>query len=408
MKMQEILNLTDLAKCCGCGACAAVCPVNAITMAAKDLGAAYPEVNAELCISCGKCQKVCVFQGELERNDGPIAVYAAASTDADLLGRSASGGVFASLAKGVIAAGGVVYGCSMEQTQSGLTPMHIGVRTEADLVKLQGSKYVQSKTYQCFSEIKTYLKSNTPVFYSGTPCQVSALKRFLKGTDTDKLFTADVVCHGTPGNALFEAYLAWLEKEEKRPITEYLFRDKSRGWGLLAKYRSSAKNKHWETWLKPECSSYYKLFLESETYRESCYQCPWANTTRVADITLGDYWGIENEHPEYLAENGGKLSVSKGISVLLVNSARGEDMVRKFGKDLVLENSDLEYAVKWNKQLTGPSTHTALREELLSVYKKEGYIGIEKLFRKKQGLHYYVRKAKNLLLNWKIKRNYEQ
>ena len=395
MKKQEILNLTDPEKCCGCGACAAACPVNAITMIAKDLGAYYPEVNMDLCISCGQCQKVCPFQAEAERSKEPMQIYAAANADQQQIKSSASGGVFAALAKSIITAGGVVYGCSMGYAEGVLTPMHIGVDTESELVKLQGSKYVQSKAYHCFPEIKAHLQKDRIVFFSGTPCQVAALKCYLKGMDTEKLFTADLVCHGTPGTELFESYISVLQDRHKGAITSFSFRDKSRGWGLLASYQWRTKNgKGKKELLRPDCSSYYSLFLSSETYRESCYSCPWANTIRVGDVTLGDYWGIENEHPEYLEENGGRLSLTTGISMLLVNSPQGKVLVEKFGKNLILENSNLVSVARQNTQLKKPSAYTSLRWELVREYENTGYPGVERLFRKRLGLRYYVRQVK--------------
>ena len=129
MEKQEILGLSDPAKCCGCGACAAACPVKAITMAAKELGAYYPEVNMDLCISCGKCRKVCVFQTQDERQAEPKKVFAAVNADNQQLRASASGGVFSALAGSVLRAGGIVYGCAMEHTENGLSPMHICVES---------------------------------------------------------------------------------------------------------------------------------------------------------------------------------------------------------------------------------------------------------------------------------------
>ena len=221
------------------------------------------------------------------------------------------------------------------------------------------------------------------------------MKNYLNGTNVENLFTADLICHGTPGTALFESYIKELENSTKGSITEFSFRDKSSGWGLLASYRLQKKNgKTTKKMLRPDCSSYYSLFLSSETYRESCYSCPWANVSRVGDVTLGDYWGIEEEHPEYLLENGGKLSAQAGISVLLVNSDQGDVLIKKHGDGLILENSELHRAVKWNKQLSRASTHSELRNELVCSYDIRGYKGVDKLFRKKQGVRYYVRYAK--------------
>ena len=404
MEKQEILGLTNPAQCCGCGACAAACPVNAITMVAKDLGAYYPEVNTELCISCGKCRKVCIFQSEDKLQNMPLQTYAAANADPVQQKKSASGGVFAALAQQILAKGGVASGCAMETVDGILTPMHIAVERVEDLPKLQGSKYVQSKTVHCFPTVKKHLQKGRPVFFSGTPCQVAALKHYLGDKNTENLYTADLICHGTPGTELFRGYIAYLQKQKHGNITEFSFRDKSLGWGLMAGYGYQKKRggkKH--SLLNPRLSSYYTLFLGSEIYRESCYTCPWAQHARVGDVTLGDYWGVETEQPDCLTENGGKLSVKAGISVLLVNTPQGEELLDRYGDKLVLVSSELERAARQNRQLHSPSQHTALRKEYEACYAKDGYYGIEKLFRKKLGIRYYVRYVKSKIKEFRAK-----
>lgn len=395
---QQILSRESDAQCCGCGACEAVCPVNAIKMIPQEFGALYPYVDDQKCIGCRQCERVCVFKADEPRNGAPSNVYAAVCSDSGVLEKSASGGVFASLAQYFLAQKGVVYGCSMELRDNKLVPLHVGVDSAGDLYKLQGSKYVQSNVSHCFREIKEYLKQGRKVLFSGTPCQVAAMKSFLSNVETDNLYTVDLICHGTPGTALFQEYIALLEKQKKGKVNAFSFRDKCYGWGLTASFEyvtgRSIKKKQV---LTPETSSYYSLFLRSETYRESCYSCPWAKQERVGDITLGDYWGVEAEHPEYLTENGGKLNVQSGVSQVIVNTPKGAQLLDICGGGIVLEKSDIQKAAKWNRQLSEPSSHTEERDSILRCYRQNGYAGVEKHFRKQAGIKYYVRILKNKL-----------
>lgn len=382
-------------QCCGCGSCVLACPTGAIKMVPRELGCLYPEIDTRKCVNCRRCEQVCAFAGEEKRNQTAPRTLAAAAKDGAILKRSASGGVFAALAHRFIDAGGVVYGCSLETVDGLLSPVHIGVQDHGEVAKLQGSKYVQSSLGTVFEEIRQLLKEGRIVLFSGTPCQVDALKHFVKGTDTSNLYTVDIICHGVPSAELFRKYLKTLESPQKKKITAFYFRDKSRGWGLQASYMYQRKNGAVKTQKLPSgLSSYYSFFLQSETYRESCYSCPYANAARVGDITIGDFWGIEQEHPRYLRENGGKFSVRDGISAILVNGPHGEELIAAFGDALEQETSGLESVARWNSQLRGPSVHSGVRWELAVAYDAEGYSGVERIFRQRLGIRYPVRKIK--------------
>ena len=392
MKKKTMLMELNKQECCGCGTCVLVCPQRAITMSCGELGSLYPQINAEQCIACGLCERNCAYlQKESDRENGPIRAFAASMTDKETLRRSASGGVAAALSQTFVEKGGAVVGCALVYVNEELVPKHICVDELSDLWKLQGSKYVQSNLGEIFEQIKSRLGEGHRILFFGTPCQVDALRHYLRHTDTTNLFLVDLVCHGVPSAKLFGDYLKTL----KGQVLSFSFRDKVFGWGLTASYTYLDRNGRIKKCiLSPNVSSYYTYFLNGEIYRESCYSCKYANISRVGDLTIGDFWGIEQEHPEYLQENGGSLSAREGISALMVNNSHGAELLAVHGGDLETIESAPDRVAKWNRQLCSPSKHSAVCEELKRVYSVKGYVGIEKLFRKRLGLRYVVRRFK--------------
>lgn len=364
-------------------------------MTPRELGALYPQVDAGKCIDCQLCRRICAYQTQKTSENMPLLAYAAVAKDRKLLDRSASGGVFATLAGAILNADGAVFGCSMEQENGTLIPKHICVESKEDLYKLQGSKYVQSDLGDTFKQVKQLLKQGRTVLFSGTPCQVDALKKYIEGKQSQNLYTVDLICHGVPGAKLFQDYLAQLSKDR---VTEFRFRDKTLGWGYTIKYcvTDDRGNQRRKT-LPRELSSYSTYFLASETCRQSCYTCRYANLNRIGDVTIGDFWGIEEEHPDFLAENGGSFSVREGISAILVNTEKGVRLLEEYGQKLHLKESYSEAVAKWNRQLTGPGKHTDLRKEIVEQYEKNGYTSVEKLFRSRLGVQLYVRKLKHFI-----------
>lgn len=383
-------------ECCGCGTCALVCPMQAITMSEKELGCLYPKIDYDKCVGCGKCKQECAFQTDTNKDRVKILTYAAMAEESVLLQESASGGAFAVIAKNILAQGGIVFGCSMEYQKGKLFPVHIGIHREEELYKLQGSKYVQSFLGDIFQEVKKELTNKRLILFAGTPCQVDALKKFLAKEDTSSLYTIDIICHGVPSAKLFQDYVETLEEREKRKIINFYFRDKTWGWGLNAKYIAVDDNdEKRQRNFSADLSSYYSFFLESEIYRESCYWCKYATGSRCGDITIGDYWCVEREHPEYMKENGGVLSVTDGVSCILVNTACGKELMSLYTTGLKCEKSEYHKVVKWNRQLVNPSIHTKKRKQIINSYEKHGYKGVERLFRKYIGIKYYVRVLRN-------------
>lgn len=387
--MEQIVLFGDKSECCGCGACKNICPKSAISMKEDEYGFVYPVIDEKICIGCGQCKKVCGFNNTKCALDLPKA-YAGVSVNSETVFKSSSGGIFSEIAGAFLDDGGVVYGCSMENIDGKLKPIHIRVDSEDYLYKLRGSKYVQSDLGNCYIQIKNDLDSGKKVMFSGTPCQVSSLRTFLGNKKYDGLFTIDIVCHGVPSARFFGDYIDCLSKKMGVTIKNFRFRDKSSGWYLQGAIDYEEKNGLMKSKiLNPQLSSYFKLFIDSATYRESCYNCKFANGHRVGDITLGDYWGIERAHPEYLTANGGKLDSRKGISCVLINTAAGFCLIDEFGKNLNLLESSFEKVAAGNDQLNHPSSKPDYRNTILSIYKKGNYEAVEKWFDKLLGTEKY-------------------
>ena len=279
MNKQVFENKTE---CCGCGACQAICPKNAIEMVEDEYGFIYPRIDESKCVNCNLCKKTCAYMNPRKMNDEK-KVYASVSKNDENLKRSASGGVFYELANSIISDGGVVYGCSMEYKNDKLTPKHIRVNNQENLKKLQGSKYVQSECGNIYKLVKTDLINGKKVLFSGTPCQIEGVKSFLQYKEYENLFLVDIICHGVPSRKMFQDYIENFEIENNCKVKEFYFRDKDKGWGLFFKvvYEKNGKT---EKTVKPSYeSSFYQLFLDSSIYRENCYKCPYATENRNSD-----------------------------------------------------------------------------------------------------------------------------
>ena len=156
-------------KCCGCSACANICPKNAISMVMDEDGCSYPQINDDLCVGCKLCKNACNYQNKTIDNC-ILTAYAAVSKDIDSRKFSTSGGLFSSLAQNIISAGGIVYGCAYVNENEIITPKHIRISQKSEIKKTQGTKYVQSNMGMCYRQVKKDLESDAPVLFSGTPC----------------------------------------------------------------------------------------------------------------------------------------------------------------------------------------------------------------------------------------------
>lgn len=301
-----MIRITDKSLCCGCTACMNACPVQCIVMRRDREGFDYPVANPDICIGCGRCEEVCPVLNPLPERD-TLEVKAAKCPE--YISESSSGGVFSALAEDMVRNGGVVYGAAFE---SGMQVGHIDVDSVEGLSIFRGSKYVQSDLYSVFEEIRDLLDEGRNVLFSGTPCQVAGLHKYL-GSDRPGLLTADIACHGVPSPGLWERYRAAQEKDFGEKIVRVNFRDKTSSWRQykVAFETASGKVISTDRFKNP----YMALFLQDMTLRPSCYNCPARNGKSGSDITLADLWNVPEAAPAYHDD--------KGTSAVFVYTQKG-------------------------------------------------------------------------------------
>lgn len=292
-----MIRVLDKSQCCGCEACRNICPRQCILMKDDKEGFLYPEVNLADCIDCGLCEKVCpVLHPAKERR--PVAVYAAKHCDDNIRLVSSSGGVFTFIAEKVIDEGGVVFGARFNDQWK---VIHDYVETKDRLSCLRGSKYVQSRIGDTYKQALHFLQSGRKVLFTGTSCQIAGLKLFLR-KEYDNLLTADVICHGVPSPKVWKKFLDEITSTNRLQVTDISFRNKQKGW---RNYFLSVKSDEKELSDIPVYSGIYShLFLADLMLRPSCYSCPAKSGESCSDITLGDFWGIENILPEFDDDKG--------------------------------------------------------------------------------------------------------
>ncbi len=305
------INLLEKNQCTSCQSCSMICPHHCIEMEENQEGFLYPTIDSERCTDCGVCVARCPILTPLERSPYKQEAFGLVLKNSPLLERSASGGAFAGMACQVLKGGGVVFGAAYDEN---LVVKHIGISSQDELHRLQGSKYVAGNVRNSFLQVRDLLRNEKKVLFSGLPCQIAGLRAFL-GRDHDNLVTVDLICHGVPSQKLFSKYLDWLGKRTGGRIVYYGFRDKDvAGWSCGGKFKTKTKTKTMEA----VCDPYYASFLRGETYRESCYRCEFAQMERVGDVTVGDFWGVEKFHPS--------VDTSNGVSAVLVNTPKGKEL----------------------------------------------------------------------------------
>ena len=338
-------RITDY--CTGCRACEQLCAHHAISMAPDKEGFMTACIDEDKCVDCGLCRKRCPQNQLVEKSSPQLSMAVRDKDDAELKA-SASGGAFAAVAKVILAHGGMVVGAAYNDD---LTVSHIVVESAEDLPLLQSSKYVQSNTEATYRQVKEVLKQGREVLYSGTPCQIGGLKSFLR-RDYDQLYTMDLICHGVASPKLFAKYLVWLGGKMNGKIIGYDFRDKSCGWGLDYMTKTKTKTKTKDSTLDP----YYFHFLKGTTYRECCYRCRYCSKERVGDITIGDYWGIEKEHPDFYS--------TKGVSCMLMNTDKGMKLWQMVSGEFYSLESTFEKVARANHNLSRPTDRSSLRDTI--------------------------------------------
>lgn len=359
----------DYEKCTGCGACVQRCPKRCISWTQREFGFRYPQIDKDACVNCGQCEKVCPIDKALEVPAEQKA-YAAVHKDDEVLAKSTSGGAFTAIADAVFAQGGIVYGAAM---LDGMQVKHIRTSGKDDFEGLRSSKYLQSDTGTTYQMVEQDLKQGKTVLYSGTPCQIDGLKNFL-GKDYENLYTVDIVCHGVGSQAYFDKYMDYA-RERYGKIKALRFRSKEyAGWscggGVVVVDSSDCLKK---IPYRDFDNYYYSYFLSGDIYRKSCYSCKYANTNRVGDFALGDYWGVEALNLPLQTENG--------CSLLLVNNRHAMQLLDEI-ESLDRVETTVEQAAHCNKQLNAPSKLMDSRQNRIGEYESMSGQQIQKEYLK--------------------------
>ncbi len=344
-----MIKITDKSRCCGCNACVQSCPKQCITMHEDNEGFLYPHVNQEECIDCGMCEKVCNVLNQANPNV-PYKVLAAQNRNLCKCKNSSSGGVFISIAEKIIREGGVVFGAKFN---SKWEVEHCYVENAEALTHLMRSKYVQSRIGNTYTEAEQFLKQGRKVLFVGTPCQIAGLKLYLRKEYTN-LYTADIICHGVPSPGVWRDYL--IESGYNLGLVDINFRDKEgyswKKYGVSFIYEESKKSS-----LAKE-NLFFNGFIQNILLRPSCYDCPAKSSKSNSDITLGDFWGIENVS---------KTSFSKeGVSMIILNTKHGLDIIDS--EDLVLEETSIEESLKHNTSYSKSTSKPSRRESFFKAY----------------------------------------
>ncbi len=347
-------------ECCGCTACKSICPAGSINMVADEEGFLYPGIDSSLCIECGLCKKVCAFQNGYNTADNfnePI-VYAMKHKSDEVRFNSSSGGAFTAISDYVLSDSGVVYGAAFGD---GFQIIHQRAETKEERNTLRGSKYVQSDLKQVFLEINKDLNSERNVLFSGTPCQVAGLKKYLEEIKTDKrkLMLNDLLCHGVSSPLLWSKYLDFIQKKNK--LISYTFRAKEIGWrgyNIKADYENGMRKIN-----TLDIEIYSNLFGTDLILRPSCYHCKFCNSQRPSDIMIGDFWGIEKFLP--------KFDDNKGISLVFVNTPKGKAIFQMIKHDINFAVSNIKDCMQ--KNLTQPTAMPENREQFWTNYQINGF-----------------------------------
>lgn len=358
--------------CCECGNCLQICPRSAITLQHNSTGSCQAMIDAGLCIDCHLCGNRCPMLNPVPRNI-PIEAYGALSQSSEAI-HSTSGGMFWELASAVLRNNGLVSGAAYGEDWS---VSHILICYQSELIKLQGSKYVKSDIKPVlFPQIKEALHSGKTVLFSGTPCQVAALQRFIKEPGLQEhLITLDLICHGTPPASLFKDFLAYLEKKHHGRIRKFTFRDNSFGSKHRGTFTLHKGNSIRSYPLYSSEAPYYYLFLKGLTYTECCYACPYAAAERCGDITIGDFWGWKHEIQEFAQENN--LPDDSSISAIMVNTLKGKRLFQQIKPNLIACPVSYEQIKRNNAQLRSPvQVDPNARKRVWDAYLQDGYAGL--------------------------------
>lgn len=348
--------------CFGCAACAGICPRKCIAMVENTRGFRVPRIDENSCIHCGVCAKTCPVNQTLYESS--IAyVIAAKNNDLDTRLASSSGGIFSMLSQQVLSVGGFVYGAKQF---SAMDVRQVGITHPEEIADLRGSKYIPSDMLHCYHQVKRNLQDGFPVLFCGTPCQGYALQSYL-GDAGSRLITVDFACHGVMSPLALRSYLHEQGFDEHEAIVNW--RDKAQtGWRHFGiSIHNGIQNKHQPAQVFDK-TTLGSVFVANLLLRESCYACQRKAQHSAADITLGDYWGIENAFPE--------LDDDQGVSVVIAHTEKGLALVNQIKKHITFVPSTFSQAAANNFGLRDAAHSDSKQEAVFSMLAAKGLTAV--------------------------------
>jgi coenzyme F420-reducing hydrogenase beta subunit len=352
-----MIKTNDKSRCCGCGTCGIVCPVNCISFIPDALGCLYPSIDRSKCIKCRKCEAVCPLRREFTDLKRGIRAFAAFSSDNKIRFRGSSGGIFESAASWVLENSGSVYACKFDKN---FELKCFEANTLDEIIELTKSKYLQSSCVDAFPVMRKKIQEGLPVLFCSTPCQVAAFQGYI-GTlsEADNLYLLDFFCHGVPSQWFFDKCRKYIEDKKKIKITGYEFRTKKQRGAtphyLTLKYFKNGKERIRTSpfFMDP----FYLGFQKYITMRDSCYQCPYGSGGHCGDITIGDFHEID----KYV--NG--LNRFDGVSTVLTNTQKGEKLWKKIESGMVSYEMSMERLIEDGQIYAGGTKEPKQRAEFL-------------------------------------------
>ena len=342
--------------CTGCGLCGNICPTNAIKIELDNEGFYQFNIDETKCTDCGLCVKKCPkINFKTKNKKEEMKAYAAYSKNKEIVSKSTSGGIFSELALQIIKENGIVIGASYEYGKV----KHIVIDNKEGLEKLRGSKYIQSYTENIYNVVKENLNQNKKVLFSGTPCQCAAIRNMVN--NNDNLIIVDIVCHGVPSYKVFEK----ANKDRfNKEITKVQFRNKKNGWNNYnINYYNKDKLVKTIMHLHDE---YFIGYIKNFYLMKSCYNCEFANIPRVADISLGDFWGIQTIDKDFFKKNK-----NCGVSLLYINNLKGACLFEKIKDNVIYKKEVLELSYKYNPRVNNGKYSEKMIESRKNFFEKD-------------------------------------
>lgn len=359
--------------CFGCEACVQACTKDAITMQFDEDAFGYPKIDGEKCVRCNRCRAVCPAVNPPKAHS-PMVAFGGYVKDVKIREGSTSGGAFSAIVESWADDETLVFGAE----SIGLDVRHSGIKGCGDLAKFRKSKYLQSRIGSVFNEVKDGLKNGRRVVFSGTPCQVGALKVFLGPVNTDNLLLIEVVCEGVPTPNYIRKFAAWLGAKENGEVRsiDYRYKD-GRKWDFEV-MQASLQNPtrgifKWkqDRWFNP----FWSIWLQHLISRPSCYVCPFAKRERSADISLGDLWGVHLYCPELYGRNG-------GASVVFCNTQKGVNALEMAKHRLFGHELNTDEAIRYQGPMRSHIKDNPAKTACLKDVRELGYEAIVKKWAK--------------------------